>query len=391
LKRNGNDIMTGLLENVDPDGLLEYSVVYTDRSVNHMSLQFQQTMRDLHSTLTEVYHAHRAVIVPGSGSFGMEAVARQLCRDKRCLVIRNGWFSYRWSQIFDTGSIPSTHDVLCARPVSAGPQAPYAPVPVEEVVAIIGRDQPDVVCAPHVETSAGMMLPDSYLKSVADAVHAYGGVFVLDCVASGTAWIDMAETGVDVLVTAPQKGWSSTPCAGVVILSEHAYQVMQGTTSDSFVLDLKKWSQIMEAYLGGRHAYHATMPTDGLIVFRNVMNEIAGLGFALLKERQAELGRRVRALLDEAGFVSVAAAGFQAPGVAVYYTSNDELHTGRAFAAAGMQIAAGVPLEIGEPAGFKTFRIGLFGVDKLKDVDAAVERFSRCLEQVRASTEMATA
>ncbi|MFK8083309.1 MAG: aminotransferase class V-fold PLP-dependent enzyme [Granulosicoccus sp.] len=381
--------MAGLLDTVDPDGLLEYSVVYTDRSVNHMSGQFQQTMRDIHSTLTEVYNAKRAVIVPGSGSFGMEAVARQFCRDKRCLVIRNGWFSFRWSQIFDAGDLPASHDVLKARPTANGHQAPFAPVSVDDVVALIAREKPDVVCAPHVETSAGMILPDDYLTAVADAVHAYGGLFVLDCIASGTAWVDMQATGVDVLVTAPQKGWSGTPCAGVVMLSEHAYSLMQETSSDSFAIDLKKWSQIMEAYLDGKHAYHATMPTDGLIIFRDVMNEIAEFGFDRAKDAQAELGRRIRTILDDCGFVSVAAEGFQAPGVAVFYTDNDELHSGRAFAAAGMQIAAGVPLQIDEPDGFKTFRLGLFGLDKLKDVDAAVSRFEKAFAQVRNATEVA--
>ena len=381
--------MAGLLESVDPDGLLEYSVVYTDRSVNHMSAQFQQVMRDIHSTLTDVYKAHRAVIVPGSGSFGMEAVARQFCRDKGCLVIRNGWFSFRWSQIFDAGDLPSSHTVLRARATAEGSQAPFAPAPIEEVVALIGKEKPDVVCAPHVETSAGMMLPDDYLKALAEAVHAYGGLLVLDCVASGTAWIDMQHTGVDVLVTAPQKGWSGTPCAGVVMLSEHAHTVMQSTSSDSFAIDLKKWSQIMEAYLGGKHAYHATMPTDGLIVFRDVMNEVAAFGFDKAKQKQAELGKRIRQVMDDAGFISVAAAGFQAPGVAVFYTDNDELHSGRAFAAAGVQIAAGVPLEIDEPADYKSFRIGLFGLDKLKDVDAAVKRFAKALEQVQRAQEVA--
>jgi len=379
--------MAGLLDTVDPDGLLEYSVVYTDRSVNHMSSQFQQTMRDIHATLTEVYSAHRAVVIPGSGSFGMEAVARQFCREKRCLVVRNGWFSYRWSQIFDAGSVPESHDVLCARPTAEGAESPFAPVPIDEVVARIQQEKPDVVCAPHVETSAGMILPDEYLTAVAAAVHEYGGILVLDCIASGTAWIDMQATGVDVLITAPQKGWSGTPCAGIVMLSEHAHTHMQSTASDSFAIDLKKWSQIMEAYLDGKHAYHATMPTDGLIVFRDVMNEIREFGFDRAKKHQAELGRRIRAVLDEAGFVSVAAAGFQAPGVAVFYTDDDELHTGRAFAAQGMQIAAGVPLEIGEPAGFKTFRIGLFGLDKLKDVDAAVARFEGALAKARGKIE----
>jgi len=381
--------MTGLINEVDPDGLLEYSVVYTDRSVNHMSARFQKTMRDIHATLIGVYKAHRAVIVPGSGSSGMEAVARQFCKDKRCLVVRNGWFSYRWSQIFDMGSIPASHDYLCAKPVGRGKQSPYAPVPLEELLATIARDKPDVVCAPHVETSAGMMLPDDYLAGVADAVHAYGGLFVLDCIASGTAWVDMQATGVDVLVSAPQKGWSGSPCAGVVMLSERAHTALQSTASDSFVLDLAKWSQIMQAYIDGKYAYHATMPTDGLIVFRDVMNEIAQQGFDTVKARQQELGSRVRALLDNAGFVSVAAKGFQAPGVAVYYTDNDELHSGRAFAAQGVQIAAGVPLQIGEPEGFKTFRIGLFGLDKLNDVDAAVKRFATCLEKVRAASYVA--
>lgn len=381
--------MAGLLDSVDPDGLLEYSVVYTDRSVNHMSVQFQQAMRDIHSTLTDVYKAHRAVIVPGSGSFGMEAVARQLCRDKSCLVVRNGWFSFRWSQIFDAGDLPSSHTVLRARATRDGSQAPFAPVPIDEVVALINKEKPDVVCAPHVETSVGMMLPDDYLKALATAVHAYGGLLVLDCVASGTAWIDMQATGVDVLVSAPQKGWSGTPCAGVVMLSEHAYTVMQSTSSDSFAIDLKKWSQIMEAYLDGKHAYHATMPTDGLIAFRDVMNEIAEFGFDKAMQRQGELGRRIRTLMSDAGFISVAAAGFEAPGVAVFYTDNDELHSGRAFAAAGVQIAAGVPLEINEPADYKSFRIGLFGLDKLMDVDAAVERFANALEKVRREQEVA--
>jgi len=384
-----NTAMAGLLDSVDPDGLLEYSVVYTDRSVNHMSAQFQQTMRDIHTTLTDVYQAHRAVIVPGSGSFGMEAVARQFCRDQNCLVIRNGWFSFRWSQIFDAANLPAAHQVLCARAENNGSQAAYVPVPIEEAVATITKEQPQVVCAPHVETSMGMMLPDDYLKALADAVHSYGGLLILDCVASGTEWVDMKSTGVDVLITAPQKGWSGTPCAGIVMLSEHAHQKMQSTQSDSFAIDLKKWSQIMEAYLDGKHAYHATMPTDGLIAFRDVMNEIADFGFDNAKRKQAELGLRIRSLMSDAGFVSAAAAGFQAPGVAVFYTDNDELHSGRAFAAAGVQIAAGVPLEIGEPDDFKTFRLGLFGLDKLKDVDAAVDRFSRALAEVRRALEVA--
>jgi len=377
--------MSALLPDVDPDGLLEYSVVYTDRSVNHMSQRFRGAMNDIHATLTEVYSADRAVIVPGSGSFGMEAVARQFARGKRCLVIRNGWFSYRWSQIFAAGSVPSDETVLCAQPTGDGVQAAFAPAAIDEVVARIREQRPDVVFAPHVETSAGLMLPDDYLKAVADAVHAVGGLFVLDCVASGTAWVNMRESGVDVVVSAPQKGWSGSPCAGLVMLGERAVAALDTTASDSFALDLKKWSEIMQAYLDGAHAYHATMPTDALIVFRDVMREIAGHGFETVMARQAELGRRVRDALASRGFRSVAAEGFHAPGVAVYHTDSEALSSGRAFVAEGLQIAAGVPLQIGEPEGFRTFRIGLFGLDKLVDVDGTVARFEGALDRVMAN------
>jgi len=379
--------MAGLLENIDPDGLLEYSVVYTDRSLNHMSTQFQQVMRDIHKTLCEVYQAPSAVIVPGSGSYGMEAVARQVAQNKKCMVVRNGWFSYRWSQIFQAGDIPASETVLMARASSAAPQSPYAPVPVAELVERILEEKPEVVFAPHVETSAGIILDDDYLKSVAEAVHAVGGLFVLDCIASGCMWVDMKHTGVDVLVTAPQKGWSGTPCAGVVMLNERALEVMKNTTSSSFSIDLAKWHSIMAAYLAGKHAYHATMPTDGLVKFRDVMNEIASHDFQSIKLRQAELGQRIRKLMKSHGLISVAADGFEAPGVAVYFTEDDELHSGRAFAAAGMQIAAGVPLQIGEPESYKSFRIGLFGIDKLLDVDAAVARFEKILNTVMAAKQ----
>lgn len=377
--------MTGLLDNVDPDGLLEYSVVYTDRSLNHMSKQFQQVMRDIHGTLTAVYQAPSAVIVPGSGSFGMEAVARQFADGKKCMVVRNGWFSYRWSQIFEMGKLPASETVLKARTASSAHQSPFSPVPIDELIARIHDEKPDVVFAPHVETSAGMMLSDEYLQAVATAVHEVGGLFVLDCIASGCMWVDMKQTGVDVLVTAPQKGWSGTPCAGVVMLSERAVEVMSTTTSSSFSMDLAKWHSIMQAYLDGKHAYHATMPTDGLVVFRDVMNEIGSHDFETIKQRQAELGRRVRDLMASHGLISVAAEGFEAPGVAVYFTDDDELQSGRAFAAQGMQIAAGVPLQVDEPSDYKSFRIGLFGIDKLLDVDAAVARFEKTLNTVMAS------
>ena len=374
--------MTALLPDVDPDGLLEYSVVYTDRALNHMSRSFQQTMTDLSSTLKSVYGAHGAVIVPGSGTFGMEAVARQFATGKKTLVIRNGWFSYRWTQIFEMGAIPAESTVLKARQTGNESTSPFAPAPLPEVLETIERDQPDLVFAPHVETSAGLMLPDDYLRAVADAVHAQGGLFVLDCIASGTVWVDMADIGVDVLVSAPQKGWSGSPCCGLVMLSERARAALADTQSTSFAADLKKWLEIMEAYEAGGHAYHATMPTDGLRVLRDVMAETEAIGFAEVKAAQLELGQRIRALLARHGIRSVAAPGFEAPGVVVSYTDDDDVKTGKKFAEAGLQIAAGVPLMCDEPADFRTFRIGLFGLDKLKDVDQAVARFETALDSV---------
>ena len=371
--------MPGLLPDVDPDGLLEYSVVYTDRSLNHMSKTFQQVMQDLSRMLKEVYGAHAAVIVPGSGTFAMEAVARQFATGRKCLVIRNGWFSYRWSQIFDMGDIPAETLVLKARQVGAGTRAPFAPPPIDEVIATIRAEKPDLVFAPHVETSAGLMLPDDYLQAVARAVHEHGGLFVLDCIASGTRWVDMQATSVDVLISAPQKGWSGSPCCGLVMLSEGARQQIGATISSSFACDLKKWLEIMEAYENGGHAYHATMPTDGLRILREVMSETLSYGLARSSDQLVQLGRRVRTLLEANGFASVAAAGFQAPGVVVSYTDDDEIRTGRAFAAHGLQIAPGVPLQCDEPADFRTFRIGLFGLDKLSDADRTVATLERVL------------
>ncbi|MCC8392187.1 aminotransferase class V-fold PLP-dependent enzyme [Paraburkholderia sp. MMS20-SJTR3] len=374
--------MPGLLPDVDRDGLLEYSVVYTDRSINHMSRLFQGVMRDISASLKKVYNAKSVVVVPGSGTFGMEAVARQFATNRKCLVIRNGWFSFRWSQIFDMGGIASGSIVLKARPVEAGPQAAYAPAPIEEVVAAIREHKPDLVFAPHVETASGMMLPDDYLRAVADAVHAVGGMFVLDCIASGTVWVDMQASGVDILISAPQKGWSASPCCGLVMLSPLARERIDATTSTSFACDLRKWLQIMEAYEGGSFAYHATMPTDSLATLRDVIKETETYGLDKVKAEQLELGARIRALLASKGFRSVAAAGFEAPGVVVSYTDDDGIRSGQKFADAGVQIAPGVPLQCDEPADLKTFRIGLFGLDKLHDVDAAVARFEKALDSI---------
>ncbi|MFL9812780.1 alanine--glyoxylate aminotransferase family protein [Stutzerimonas sp. VN223-3] len=365
--------MSDLFPSVDPDGLIEYSVVYTDRSLNHMSRSFQTVMNDISSTLKTVYNAHAVVVVPGSGTFGMEAVARQLAHDRKCLVIRNGWFSYRWTQIFEMGSIPAHSTVLKARPESQKPQAAFAPPPIDEVIATIAAQKPDLVFAPHVETSSGMILPDDYLRAVGDAVHAVGGLFVLDCIASGALWVDMQACGVDVLISAPQKGWSASPCCALVMLSQAAQARVEATQSSSFACDLKKWLQIMQAYEQGGHAYHATMPSDALARFRDVMLETKAYGFETVRAQQLELGQRVRTLLAEEGFASVAAGGFEAPGVVVCYTNDSDIKNGRKFAAQGLQIAAGVPLQCDEPADFQTFRIGLFGLEKLKHVDRTIE------------------
>ena len=372
--------MPGLLPNVDPEGLLEYSVVYTDRALNHMSQQFQGVMRDISRTLKQVYNAEAVAIVPGSGTFGMEAVARQLATGKHCVVIRNGWFSFRWTQIFEMGAIPASHTVLKARPVEAGPQAAFAPAPIDEVVATIRAEKPAVVFAPHVETASGMMLPDDYLRAVADAVHAVGGLFVLDCIASGTVWVDMQASGVDVLISAPQKGWSGSPCCAMVMLGERGLAAVEASTSSSFAADLKKWLQIMQAYEGGGHAYHATMPTDSLTVMRNIMAETEAYGFGKVREEQLELGRQARALLEAKGFKSVAAPGFQAPGVVVSYTDNADVHSGKAFIAQGLQTAAGVPLQCDEPADYRSFRVGLFGLDKLHNAERTVASLKAALD-----------
>jgi aspartate aminotransferase-like enzyme len=375
--------MPGLLPDVDPDGLLEYSVVFTDRALNQMSQKFQGVMRDLSSILKEVYHARSVALVPGGGTFGMESVARQFATGKKVLVIRNGWFSFRWSQIFEMGQIPAEETVLKARPLAEGRQQAFAPPPIAEVVATIRKQRPDLVFAPHVETASGIILPDDYLKAVADAVHEVGGMFVLDCVASGAVWVDMQATGVDVLISAPQKGWSGSPGCAFVMLSERARAALETTTSTSFAADLKKWVQIMETYEGGSHAYHATLPTEAITLTRDAMVETREYGFEKVQAEQWELGKRVRALMASKGIRSVAAEGYQAPGVVVSYTDDDGLHTGKAFIAQGLQTAAGVPLRCDEPADYKTFRVGLFGLDKLHNIDRTVAHLEQALARIQ--------
>jgi aspartate aminotransferase-like enzyme len=363
-------------------GLLEYSVVYTDRALNHMSTAFQGVMRDISAILKEAYRAHSSIVVPGGGTFGMEAVARQFAAGRKCLVIRNGWFSYRWSQIFEMGCIPSAAIVLKARPLAAGGKAPFAPPPLDEVVAAIRAQKAELVFAPHVETASGMMLSDAYLKAVADAVHANGGLFVLDCIASGTIWVDMASLGVDVLISAPQKGWSGPACGAFVMLGGRARERIETTVSSSFAADLRKWLQIMETYEQGGHAYHATPPTDALAAAVRAMRETRDWGLENARNAQAELGARVRALLEGRGFPSVAAEGFQAPGVVVSYTDDPDIQSGRKFIAQGLQTAAGVPLMCDEPADFRSFRIGLFGLDKLQNIERTVQRLEEALGRI---------
>ena len=374
--------MSGLLPNVDPEGLLEFSVVYTDRALNHMSRSFQGVMKDISGILKDVYRARSVALVPGSGTFGMEAVARQFAGGKHVLVLRNGWFSYRWTQIFDMGQIPASSTVLKARRTGSGPQAPWAPAPIAEVQAAIRETRPAVVFAPHVETASGIILPDSYMRAVADAVHEAGGLFVLDCIASGAMWVDMQAVGVDLLISAPQKGWSSSPCCAMVMLSERARAAIDGTTSSSFACDLKKWLQIMEAYEGGSHAYHATMPTDALTRLREVMKETQSYGFAKVRAEQEELGRKVRALFESRGLPSVAAEGFKAPGVVVSYTTDPEIQSSRKFLAEGLQTASGVPLQCDEGPDFMSFRIGLFGLEKWHHVDRTVAQLAAALDRI---------
>ena len=374
--------MAALLDHIDPDGLEEFSVVFTDRSLNHMSKSFQQVMNDISSMLKEVYCAEAVVLVPGGGTYGMEAVARQFGQKAKVLVVRNGWFSYRWSQIFEATTDADDVEVMKARQIGNDSQSPFRPAPIAEVVAKIHDMKPDIVFAPHVETSAGVILPDEYVKELSKAAHDVGALMVLDCIASGCAWVDMRESGVDVLISAPQKGWSASPSAGLVMLSERAVARIQDTQSDSFAIDLKKWHSIMQAYENGGHAYHVTMPTDALRAFRDTMLETREFGFQKLCDAQWELGNAVRAMLKAKGVISVAADGYGAPGVVVSYTKDAGIQNGSKFSALGMQIAAGVPLACDEPENFMTFRLGLFGLDKLYDVNGTLARLGRVIDQV---------
>jgi len=378
-------------------GLLEYSVVYTDRALNHMSEPFMGVMKDLHESLTAAYKADAAVLVPGSGTYAMEGAARAFASDGPAVVVRNGYFSYRWSQILATMGKPESEvHVLRARPPaekvcgcephcgnwSKLEERPcFAPPPIEEVVAKILETRPRFVAAPHVETSAGIVLPEAYLKEMARASREVGAVFCVDGVASGTAWLDMRDIGIDCYVTAPQKGWSGPAAVGVAMLSERAEARLAETKPTSFVVDLAKWRDVYKAYLGGGHMYHATMPTDAIRLFRDVVHETERFGLDAAEAACWELGAKIRAVLADRGFRSVAAEGFHAPGVAVVHAPSADF-AARFKAHASLQIAAGVPLMVGEPDDYQSFRIGLFGLDKLMNVDLTVHNFATALDAV---------
>ena len=329
------------------------------------------------------------LLIPRSGTFGMEAAARSFATDKHVMVLRNGWFSFRWTEIFDhagPNSIPKSHTVLKAQPQPNNGIGPvqYAPYPIEEVVAKIYEEKPAAFFAPHVETSTGMILPDEYMKKISDAVHDVGGVFVLDCIASGTVWVDMKELGVDVIISAPQKGWTGPACCAMVMMSDLAAKKMAEAKESSFSLSLKKWTTLMESYENGGWAYHTTMPTDGIRDFHEVTVETMKFGIGNLKNSQLALGKSAHAMLESKGLVSVAAPGFQAPGVLVYHSpcaSENPIMLNK-FKEYGLQIAMGVPWRIDEPEVMKTFRVGLFGLDKMGDIEGTVSTLENAVDKV---------
>lgn len=376
--------MPGLLPDIDPDGLLDFSVVYTDRSLNHMSTEFKKVITDISLILKDTYKAYSTAVIPGSGTYGMEAVARQFAHGKKCLILRNGWFSYRWTQIFETGQITDELHVIKGRYIEQSSQPAYAPPPIDEVVAFIKKEKPAIVFAPHVETSAGIILPPGYLSAVGHAVKSIDGLFVLDCIASGAMWVDMQASNVDILITAPQKVWSSSPCCALIAMSQRARKKIDETNSSSFACDLKKWLQIMESYEKGSHLYHTTMPTDALRALRDTMKETQLKGFNYLQKQQEHLGEKVRQLMVSKNFTSVAAEGFQSPCVVVSYTADKNIQTGQKFMEVGLQISAGVPLQCDEDPEFKTFRLGLFGLEKLLHINRTVRHLENAINKITA-------
>ena len=270
-------------------GLQEFSVVFTDRSLNHMSAQFQTVMNGIHQGICRAYNAEDCVLMPGGRSFAMEAVARQFGKNQQNAILRNVWFSYRWTQTFDAISPEKTPTVLKARRETNQQGQPFSPFAVECALSYVQHERPDCLFAAHVETAAGLMLPNDYIRKLGKTVRGNGGLLVLDCVASGAIWVDMQDMNVDILITVPQKGWSSTPSCGVVMLGERALERLQNPSPNgSFALDLSKWHEIVKAYQHGGHAYHATMPTDGLWNFHQNLQETIDFGLDAAKSAQLE-------------------------------------------------------------------------------------------------------
>jgi len=393
---------------VQASELKEYSVIYTDRAKNLMAGSFSQAMTDISTELCSVYNAHKCVMIPGSGTYAMEAVAGQFARHKHeadyspCMVIRNGYFSFRWSDIWSFVYPPACARspeliVLKAQPTNNEPdnKPQFAPPALEDVVAEIKAKKPCVVFAPHIETSAGIVLSDDYVRSLAAATHdaCPDAIFVLDCIASGNRWTDMQALGVDVLITAPQKGWTGPACVGIAMMGERACEIMakQNAVSPkghSFSCNLAKWAGVADAYAQpGGFMYHTTLPTDSLMVFRDVIMETKEFGYEQCEERMCQLGDGIRNVLESRGFKSVAAPECAAPTVVVSYNRQDEdaAILGK-LKGEGIQVAGGVPLKIDEPwdgfAAPPTFRLGLFGLDKLKNVDHTVAVFEGALDKV---------
>ena len=344
-----------------------------------------QIMNDIDSTMKEAYNATSTIVMPGSGSYGMEAVARQWATNKKVMVLRNGYFSYRWTDIFDQTGIPAETIVLKGVPADDSAQPQFKPHPIEDVVAAIKSEKPSVVFAPHVETSTGIILPDDYLRKISQAVHAHGGLFVLDCIASGTVWVDMKDTGVDCILSAPQKGWTGPACASLMMLSERGDHVTRNSTSTSMVINMRKWLEIMDAYNNGGFAYYTTMPTDALNLFRDAALETKELGFKKAADMAWELGNECRTMMKSKGLRTVSAPGYEAPGVSVWYTGEPDMFN--KFKSHGFQIAAGVPFMINEPPGNFTFRIGLFGLDKLQRKETTIKTLEKTLDRILAQAQ----
>jgi aspartate aminotransferase-like enzyme len=374
----------------------EYSVVYTDRVFNLMSPVFQEAMVTVSTELKACYKAAACVLIPGSGTYAMEAVARQFAWKKSVVIVRNGYFSYRWSDIMHVCELPAHETVIQAKPVDATEARPQlAPPSIESVVAAIREHKPALVCAPHVETSTGILLSKDYIRALSAATHEVGGLLCIDGIAAGMVWLDMVELGVDVYVTAPQKGWTGPACVGIAMLSEAGVKAAKHSQSNSFCCNLAQWLVVMDEYenkekKGPGFKYYTTLPTDAIMQFRDRILETKKIGYETTQKNMEELGRRVRAELAQRGFKSVAADGWGAPGVVVVYSHIDGAVA--KFKGAGLQIAGGVNWMLGQDKWAHpidpttaTFRLGLFGIDKVQNVTECVTRLTKAVDSIVAT------